>query len=385
MRSEVKISRVLLLIESSRSSGRALLQGIADYSRLHGTWSFYWEPRGLETVVPKLRDWRPDGIIMRDYRPLDDTVAKGVPTISIGHASDQVPDVVSVVSDSEAIAEMAAVHLLGSGLRHFAFCGCDDKPWSVRRRNQFLAHIEKLGFDVSCYLPPADPASLNWESEMPYLVNWLKGVPRPAGLMACNDDRAEQVIEACKIAGIRVPDDIAIVGVDNDELVCSLSDPPLSSVELNFRRAGFESAEALDILMSGRPAPSFTIPVSPTRVVTRRSTEILAVDDPALVRALRYIRQSPRNPLSVTEVARAAAVSRRVLEKRFRERLGRSVLREIRQVRTDHIARLLIETDLSVQEIGVEMGFTGIEHVGRYFREMKGMSPLAFRRQYGRR
>ncbi|MFB3903721.1 MAG: substrate-binding domain-containing protein [Acidobacteriota bacterium] len=377
--------RVLLLVESSRSSGRELLRGIAEYAKLHGPWSFCWEPRGLETAVPRLRDWRPDGIIMRDYNPHDDTIPGEVPAVSVGHCRDQVPGVVSIVSSSEAIADMAANHLFDCGLRRFGYCGYDDKPWSVRRQRQFVSRVKGAGFQVSEYQPDCDPASLTWDRELPQLVKWLRSLDKPVGLMACNDDRAQQVSEACKVAGIKVPDEVALIGVDNDQLVCEFSDPPLSSVELDFHRSGFEAANVLHMLMSGQQAENLTIPVDPTRVVARRSSEILAVEDKAVSKALSYIRQDPRRPIRVDEVARAAALSRRVLEKRFRACLGRSVMHEIRRVRTDHIARLLVETDLTIQQIGAEMGFGGIEHIARYFREEKGISPLAYRREHGRR
>ncbi|RPI26449.1 MAG: helix-turn-helix domain-containing protein [Acidobacteria bacterium] len=377
--------RVLLLVESSRSSGRELLRGIAEYARLHGPWSFHWEPRGLETGVPSFRDWRPDGVIMRDYDPVGGSIPPGIPAVSVGHCRDQVPGVVSIVSASEAIADRAANHLLDCGLRRFAYCGYDDKPWSLRRQRRFVNRLRSDGYPVAEYTVDGDPASLTWDEELPQLVEWVRTLSKPVGLMACNDDRARQVSEACKVVGVRVPDDVAIIGADNDQLVCEFSDPPLSSVELDFHRAGFEAAGVLHLMMLGQTVEKLTISVEPSRVVPRRSTEILAVDDRAVGKALSYIRENPRRRIRVDEVARAAALSRRVLEKRFRACLGRSVMHEIRRVRTDHIARLLIETDLSIQQIGSEMGFSGIEHIARYFREEKGSSPLAYRRKHGQR
>jgi LacI family transcriptional regulator len=339
----------------------------------------------LETAVPRLREWRPNGVIMRDYNPLDDTIPAGVPVISIGHCRDQVPDVVSILSSAGAIADIAANHLFDCGVRRFGFCGYDDKPWSVRRQTQFVKRIEAAGFAVSQYKTASDPSSVTWLQELPELVEWLRSLEKPVGVMACNDDRARQVSEACKVASIRVPDDLVLIGVDNDQLVCEFSDPPLSSVELDFHRSGFEAANVLHLLMSGQTVENLTILVEPTRAVARRSTEVLAVDDQAVGRALSYIRHDPRRPIRVDEVARAAALSRRVLEKRFRACVGRSVMQEIRRVRTEHIARLLVETELTIHQIGAEMGFGGIEHIARYFREEKGISPLAYRRKHGQR
>jgi LacI family transcriptional regulator len=380
-----RFPRVLLLVESSRSSGRDFLRGVAEYEKLHGPWSFYWEPRGLETAIPRLRDWRPDGIITRDFRPGDRSLPEGVPAISLGHCLDQVPGVVSVVSSSEAIADLAAGHLLNCGLKQFGYCGYDDKPWSVRRQIQFRQRINRAGLPVFEYSSPPDLTIESWLNEIPHLVSWLRQLPKPLGIMACNDDRAQQISEACKIANVRVPDDIALIGVDNDELVCSFSDPPLSSVALGFRQAGYQAGEALSLLMEGQAPQSLTIPVHPTRTVTRQSSEILAIEDANVARALAFIREHARTPMRVDDVARAAAISRRILEKRFRRFLERSVLEEIRRVRTDLIALLLVESDLSITQISDEMGFTGIQHFSRYFREAKGDTPLSYRRKHAPR
>jgi LacI family transcriptional regulator len=379
------LPRVLLLIESSRSSGRELMRGIADYAKLRGPWSFYWEPRGMETAVPCLKDWRPNGIIMRDYDPRDATIPLGIPVVSVGHSRGQVPGVVTTVSSSEAIADLAAGHLLACGLRYFAYCGYDDKPFSRRRQRQFVEHIQSAGYSVTEYQPPRHPGFLPWNQELPELTAWVRNLARPVGLMACNDDRARQVSEACKVAGLRIPEEVAIIGVDNDEFVCDFSDPPLSSVQLDFQRTGFEAANVLQLMMCGQKVERMTIRVDPTRVVVRRSTDFVAVDDPAVGKALRFIRQNPSRPVRVDEVARTAALSRRVLEKRFRDLVGRSVMQEIRRVRTSQMARLLVETDLSIQEIGAEMGFSENKHFARYFRGAHGISPAAYRLKYGHR
>jgi LacI family transcriptional regulator len=202
--------------------------------------------------------------------------------------------------------------------------------------------------------------------------------------MACNDDLGHEVIAAAKLAGLSVPDDVAVIGVDNDEVVCGLTDPPLSSIAVNFERAGYEAAHVLSGLMRGVAAPSRII-VNPTHVVPRRSTSLLAVEDTYLAKALRFIRDRVEESPSVETVARAAGISRRALEKRFRDSLGRSVLEEIRRVRTDQIARLLVETDLPVAQIAEQLGFADVQHIARYFRSAKAMSPLAYRKLHGRK
>ena len=203
--------------------------------------------------------------------------------------------------------------------------------------------------------------------------------------MACNDDLGHEVVAACKLAGLSVPDDVAVVGVDNDEVVCGLSDPPLSSVDMNFERGGYEAAYVLDGLMRRKITNTSRIIVGTRHVVARRSTSILAVEDEKLAKALRFLRDHTFENLSVQDVARASGISRRALERRFRDSLGRSVLQEIRRVRVDQIARLLIDTDMTISQIGEQLKFADVQHIARYFRMAKKMSPLAYRKLHARK
>lgn len=379
-----RIPKVVLLIESSRSSGRSLLRGIADYARDHGPWAFYWEPGGLEKVWPQLRTLDADGIILRDVEKIEDVLAYGIPAIVVGHSKQEVPGLANVITDSEAIGRMAAEHLVCCGFRHFAFCGWGGLPWSDLRGQSFMRHLAERGYAARFYPAPGGAVSAGWKAERHFMGEWLGGLAKPVGIMACNDDRGEQVIEACKSAGIAVPDAIGLIGADNDELVCDLSDPPMSSVAINFERAGYESGAVLDRLMRQRRVPAPNIVVRATHIVPRRSTDIVAVDDTSVASALRFIRDHARETVAVPDVARAAGLSRRVLEKRFQKILRRSALSEIRRARVEQACRLLAETSQSVSQVALALGFTGPEHIARYFRREKGMTPIAYRRQYGR-
>jgi LacI family transcriptional regulator len=374
---------VVLLIESSRSSGRGLLRGIADYARHHGPWAFYWEPGGLEKAWPQLKTLDADGIILRDVEKMDDVLAYGLPAVVVGHSKREIPGLANVITDSEAIGVLAAEHLLSRGFRQFAYCGFEDLPWSVLRGESFCHRIAKAGFQTHAYAIPAAAQLPSWRGERYYMADWLKSLPKPLGLMACNDDRGEQVIEACKIAGLNVPDEVAIIGADNDELVCDLSDPPMSSVDINFQRAGYESAQVLDRLMRHQAVRDKKILVPATHVVPRRSTDMVAVDDAQVGKALCFVRDHAREVMTVPDVARAAGLSRRVLEKRFQQVLRRSVLSEIRRVRVAQICRMLVETNQTISQIGLALGYSGTEHLARYFRQEKQMTPLAYRRQFG--
>lgn len=380
-----QVRRVVLLIESSRSSGRSLLRGVADYARHHGPWAFYWEPGGLEKAWPELKTLDADGIILRDMENLQSVLEYGLPAVVVGHSRHEVPGLANVITDSDTIGRLAAEHLLSCGFRQFGYCGDHDAPWSVSRGESFSRRVAAENCQVSFYEGAGRRRFASWQAERQAMSHWLKSLPKPVGVMACNDDRGEQVIEACKSAGLSVPDEVAVIGADNDDLVCDLSDPPMSSVAINFERAGFESAAVLDRLMRGKRAPKSKILVPATHVVPRRSTDIVAMEDRQVATALRFVREHAGQVLSVPEVARAAGLSRRVLEKRFQRQLRRSVLQEIRRVRVDQICRMLVDTNRSIFEIGLALGYAGTEHLARYFRSEMNMTPLAYRRKFGRK
>lgn len=380
---------MLLLIESSRASGRALLQGIARFAHDHGPWSFYWEPAGLEKGWPKLTSLDLQGMIVRDVGNLEKTLAFGIPTVVVGHRRAEVAGLVNVVTDSTRIGRMGAEHLLACGFKHFAFCGLEETQlehpgWSHLRNGGFAQRIQEAGFTCSSFTAP--PArNLSMKQQRQSLADWLLSLERPVGIMACNDDWGVQVMEACKLAGLAVPDTVGVIGADNDELVCGLADPAMSSVSINFERAGYEAAQALARLIRGRAEPSRKINVDPTHVVARRSTDTVASQDEHVARALRFVREHVREAILVTRVAQAAGLSRRVLERRFSREMGRTVLQETRRLRTEQIARLLVETHLPVGQIADSMGFADVRHFARYFRAEKRMSPLAYRKSFGTR
>lgn len=376
---------VVLPIESSRASGRNLLSGIANYARLHGPWTIYWEPGGLDEIFHRLKNLNADGIIMRDSERLEAVLRFGFPVIIIEHHISTIPDVVHLITDSQTIGRLAAEHLMQCGLKHFAYCGFDNKPWSLARSQSFNKSISKEGHSCSIYKQPKSTKTISWEKEQKYAVDWLKTLPKPVGLMTCNDDRSQQVLQACKIADLKVPEEVAIIGVDNDELICNLSDPPLSSVSINFERAGYEAAAALDQMMKGEAINTIQILVHPTHIVSRQSTDITAINDQEVARAVNFIRNNAKANLGVDDIVKTTALSRRVLEKRFRKFLGRTILDEIHRVRTNQIAQMLVETNLSILEIAMTFGFQGTEHIARYFQKEKGLNLVSYRIKYGRK
>lgn len=382
-----------MFIESSRSSGRALLTGIVKYAQHYGPWAFYWETGGLEKAWPKLQTLDIDGIIFRDVDKLEEVLALKIPAIVVGHSKTEIPGLVNVVTDSEAIGKIGAEHLLTRGLKHFAYCGYGSPPspnslaesfvWSEGRQNSFRERIERAGFrvDAYCALPGATDV---WQQERHKMAAWLQSLPKPVGVMACNDDCGQQVVEACKLANMSIPDEVSVLGADNDELICGLSSPPMSSVAINFERAGYESARVLNDLLRGKRPAKSKITVTATHVVVRRSTDYMAISDLNLQKALQFIRDHIREDIRVLDVSRAAGLSRRALEIKFQRDMESSVHDYIKKLRTDQIMRLLVETELPIGQIAESLGFSDIQHFARYFRAGTQMSPLAYRRNFGK-
>jgi LacI family transcriptional regulator len=374
------MKRIVLLVETSREFGRQLIMGIARYSRFHGPWSFYKEQIGLKTSIPHLTNWKPDGIIMRDSLIKNELIELKIPTILVQHNSAFSDKLPVVITDSHGIAKMASEHLIERGFKNFAFCGFDHYEWSNNRKHFFCHHNAVAGFETHVYKSPRKKKIIDWEIEQRHVCNWLKTVPKPVGLLACNDDRGQHILEVCKRLGFRVPEDVAVIGVDNDPMICDIGDPPLTSVALNVEAAGYEAAKLLDQMIDHKKIVGKQINVSPTHIVQRQSTDLLAVDDPEVATAIRFIKENAKNKILVKDVVKTTRISRRALEQRFRKTVHRSIYDAIRQVRVELIAKLLIETDLPISHISSLFNFTDVEHISRYFKKEKGIGLREFRK-----
>lgn len=374
---------VLLFVETSREFGRGLLHGIAKYSRVHGPWRVYRWPGALDSVLPEWKYLKIDGAIVRDVKVVEALAHSGIPVIFAQHNKESYAPFPGIITDSVSIGSIAAEHFLDRGFQHFAYCGFDEFAWSRGRAQHFAERLRRAGFETNVYEQPTSRRALR--NEQSRIADWLASLPKPVAVLCCNDDRALQVIEACKLVNLDVPDPVAVLGVDNDVLVCDLADPPISSIALNTEGAGYEAARLLESLMKGEAMAGQVIPVRPRHIVTRMSTDMLAVTDKDVASALRFIRRNPNRLIQVGDVVEATNVSRRVLEKRFKTMLRRSVHQEIRRVRVNNIIQLLVGTDMSVTDIAAHCGFDGVEHIARYFRKETGASLREYRKRYAPR
>ena len=375
---------VALLIETSNAYARGLLSGIVDYIHSHDAWSIYLPEQERSAPPPEwIRRWKGDGIIARiETKETAAALQKtGIPTVDVS-AARHYPGVPWVETDDAVIATLAAEHLLQRGFKYLGFCGDAEFNWSTWRRNYFRTEVEKAGCDFYAYETAANEMNASsLENERKRIAEWLKNLPRPIGLLASYDIKAQLVLDVCRELEIAVPEEIAVLGVDNDELLCSLADPPLSSVVPNSRKTGFEAARLLDQMMNGDEVSKEGLLIEPLGVETRQSTDILAIDDTDVAAALQFIRQHAFSGINVNDIVRHVNISRRVLETRFRNVIGRTPHEEILRQRIMRVKKLLAETDMTLRQIATRTGFEHTEYLTVAFKRETKQTPTQFRKK----
>ncbi|HZE95508.1 MAG TPA: DNA-binding transcriptional regulator [Planctomycetota bacterium] len=367
---------VALIIESSIEYGRGVLRGIARYLREHGPWSIFLEQRELGAALPKwIREWDGDGIITRSDDPR--IVRSGLPTVGLYDRAEDRLRLPMILNDNLAVGRMGARHLADRGFRHLAYYGVRRERWSELR----LAGAADVARAAAATFAK-HPSGGEWEASQERLTRWIAALPRPLGLVAANDLHGLRALDACRRASLVVPEEVAVVGADDDAEVCELSDPPLSSVTFNPERVGYEAAALLERLMGGRTAPSTPLLVPPLGGSTRQSTDILAIDDADVAKAIHHIRRHATEGITVEDVLREVPLTRRALEHRFRRRLGRTPKEEIQRLRFEQARSLLASTDLPVARISDRLGFHQPAYLSAAFQREEGMSPSAYRRNH---
>ncbi len=409
--------RVVLSLFPHAEYDRCIVQGIARYARIHGPWVFHLageetdlplpeeeaisgQPMRMVHVgegqrrlrLPDLRRWDAMGLIGRlQTREMTQMALDArIPVIALDLSDEQLASGLPLASvsevrpDSHKAGRIAAEHLLEQGFQNFGYCGYEGRTWSLRRQQGFCQRLEESGFACHVYRPAKrrSKSPIPWRQECSGVVDWLRGLPKPVAVMACNDVRGRQVLDASTLGGMAVPYQVAVVGADDDPLLCDLSNPSLSSVVFNARHGGYRAAELLDRLMSRTLNEPQRIDVEPLWVVPRQSTDVVAVEDPDVAAALRFIRENARTPIGVNEVAGQVALSRRALELRFQRCLGRSIRREIERVRLTWAKQLLIETDLPTAKIAELAGFSSLSYANKVFRRETGEPPARYRHSH---
>jgi LacI family transcriptional regulator len=377
---------VALIVDAAKPYDRKIIGGVAQYVKERGNWSLYVEEDPLQKL-PDLRSWQGSGIIANfDDRKVAAAV-RGLkaPVVGVGGGYgwyDPTSRIPYFASDNEAVARLAAQHLIDRGYRRLAFYGyprTQINRWSEERAKAFQQRAAEGGIPCEFYTGRHGTAR-RWTDLQRGLTVWLRSLEKPVGIMACNDVRARHVLEACRAIAARVPEDVAVIGVDNDEMICDLTDPPLSSVEQGARRMGYQAAALLDRLMAGRKPPRARLVLEPEGVIARRSTDFLAIDDADVATAVRFIREHACNRILVDDVVQRVGVSRSTLKNRFKAAMGRSIHAEIQRVQLERAKQLIALTDLPLKQVALQAGFQYVQYLTRLFRRRIGQTPAEFRR-----
>lgn len=367
-----------------------MLCGIAAWIRENRPWSVYFGERSVYDPVPRwLQHWKGDGIITRTPSPEIRKVVAGsqIPVVDLNEQLGEM-GVPLISINHEAVGRMAAEHLLERGFTSFAYVGHPGLLWSDRRGDSFRTRVEEAGHACAFYPGEDEDVSLlrrvYWESNMDRVAEWVAGLPKPAGIFACHDFRALQVLAACQAADIAVPEQAAVLGVGADDVVCQLAHPPLSSIVLNAWRMGHEAASLLDRMMRGERPRQQEILVPPLNLAVRQSTDITAIADPVVARAMRFIREHACDGINVEAVVRHVGVSRTALQDHFRRALGRSIHDVVVDARVTRVRQLLAETTLPLQEISERTGFRYPEYMSSVLKQRTGWTPAHYRQEHGR-
>lgn len=376
---------VALLIETSNAYARGLLEGIVEYQRQRDSWSVFLPEQERGATPPRwLRAWQGDGVIARiETAEIARCVSLlPVPVVDLS-SSRRVGNIPWVETDDHAIAKLAFDHLQERGFRSFAFCGPKGFNWSTWRMEHFVKRCHDAGFDCKCFQTESpyakSPMKTTGKSS---LEVWLSILPKPTGLLCAYDIQAQVVLDTCRNMNLPVPEQLAVMGVDNDTLLCDLSHPSLTSVAPDARGAGFHAAQLLDDLMHGRRTSSSTsVLMKPLGIVQRQSTDITAVSNKAIAEAIRYIRDHACDGINVTDVLSHVHLSRRTLESQFLAATGKTPHEMISTLRTDRVQRLLQQSELSLDEIAKHAGFEHTEYMSVVFKKRFGISPGRYRRQ----
>ncbi|MCO8121699.1 DNA-binding transcriptional regulator [Stieleria sp. TO1_6] len=379
-----KQKSVALLIETSNAYARNLLGGIVSYIRTNESWSVFLPEQHRGATPPAwLRTWKGDGLIARiETEAIAEAVGQlRMPIVDVS-AARLVPKVPWVETDDAAIARLAYDHFRQRGFEHFAFCGEPDFNWSNWREQAFVEAADRDG--RRCHVFHArsrDAQGLSISQERQRLTKWILSLPDRTAVFACYDIKAQQILDVCRENNINVPEQLALLGVDNDELLCDLCSPPLSSVIPAAHKTGREAARLLNMMMGGTKVDQSAHLMEPIGIATRQSTDVLAIEDVDVAAAMRFIRDHSCEGINVHDVLKEVPLSRRVLEKRFQEIVGRTPHQEITRRRIERIRQLLIDTDLTLHQIAQRTGFQNEEYMSVAFRRAMNIPPGQFRRE----
>jgi len=338
----------------------------------------------MEGILKWAKEWKANGIMGQFYNDsnLEILLNEGISVVAqdFKERHEIVPN---VSGDYKRVGILGAEYFLRKGYKNFAFYGFRNIVWSRERAQSYEERLQQEGYNVHYFEHKRKFKSRElWYYKPSSLSKWLKSLPKPIGLMACDDNQGLHISEACRLANIRIPEEVAVLGVDNDEILCNLSDPPLSSIGQNTVKGGYDAARLLHTMIKSKNQEYYDIVVEATTVTTRNSTDIYAASDTYIGNALKFIHNNMDKNLKVDNVLQQVPLSRRSLEKRFQKVTGYPVYEYIFNLRIEKFTQKLLETDLTIFEIAVDLGLNDSKNIARQFRQIKGCTPLEYRRKY---
>ena len=380
--------RLILLTDFTEAFAHNLLRGILEYSKGREPWVVcrmppsYKQTYGITGVLKWARKWEADAVIAQfdDDDEVDLFRQNGIVALAQDFKS-RFTTIPNITSEYKLTGRMAADFFLQKGFRHFAFYGYQDVVWSEERCTGFRERIAAEGFGANFYEYHKQSLEHLWYYESEPLTDWVKSLPHPVALMACDDTQANRIMEVCRVLGLHIPEEVAVLGVDNDDIICSLSAPPLSSVSLNIEKGGYEAARLIETLMRDRAAACEDVIIHPVTIVNRLSTDIYATDNPSILTALKFIHQHLTTKIGVEDVVRQVPLSRRLLEMRFRQVTGKSIYQYIFDLRMERFSQSLLASDAPIADLAMEVGFPDSKNLARQFKQCKGCVPAEYRRQ----
>ena len=384
--------RLILLSDFTESFSYNLLKGVLAYSKSHEPWVVCRMPPSykltyrIEGVLKWAKTWQADAIIGRFDN--EDNVElfrqHGIIAIAQDYKA-RFENIPNITGDYRKTGKMAAEFFLNKGFQHFAFYGYRDTVWSQERCEGFYECIAERGFGNNFHAYQEQSLDDLWFYEAPPLLSWLKSLPHPTALMACDDNQGNRITEICKVNNIKVPDKIAILGVDNDEIICNLSDPPLSSISHNIVRGGFEAAELIDRLLNDEEnnrQDMQDVVIQPINIVNRLSTDFYSTTDMHIHTALKYIHQNIASDITVSDIVKQVPLSRRLLEIRFKQVTQQSIHKYIFNLRMERFAQLLLASDAPIADVAEQVGINNLKNLSRQFKILKKVSPNEYRKEH---
>jgi LacI family transcriptional regulator len=378
--------RVLIISDFTESFSHKLLAGLVDYSRQKEQWIVrrmppeYKAQIGIPGVIRVAKEWEVDAVVGQ-FEPTDDIglfAENGIVAIAQDYKK-KFTTIPNITADYLGTGRMAARFFIERGFRSFGFFGFNDVCWSDERCEGFRREVEEAGFGDSFYAYRMQEIDMVWYYQRNRLREWLRSIPKPIAIMACDDNQGSNLVEACHSIGIKIPSEVSVMGVDNDESLCSLGSTTLTSIQIDIEKGGRQTAALVERLVADPTAPAEDIVLQPVKIVSRMSTAAFATDDQQILKALLFIHKNALKKISVSDVMAEAALSRRLLERRFKDVTGKTLYEYITDQKLKYFAEQLADTDEQVINIALSMGEIDTKSISRRFKQLYGCTPVEWR------